>query len=125
MQRKNKFITTQLKSKYQCNLNFHMPMGSRLGERDWRVTALHDLDLATEDLNCNNNLILFRHIWKNLASYMRRHSVNENPTVNKSYTYTYTKAVYIDSLNQYHNHINNHIGKPCICLFLLQFGKVR
>ena len=46
-----------------------------LGERDWKVTALLDLDSAAEGLNCNKISILFRQIWKNLASYMRRHSV--------------------------------------------------
>ena len=56
-------------------------------ERDRRVTALLDLDLAAEDLNCNLSFYSIRHIWKNLALYMRHHSVNENPTDNKSYTY--------------------------------------
>ena len=96
MQWKHKIITTQLKS--NSNINKASTRQQVRRERDRRVTALLDLDLAAEYLNCNNNLILFRHIWKNLASYMRRYSVNENPTVNKSYTYTYTKAVYIDNL---------------------------
>ena len=54
MQWKNKFITTQLKSKYQWDLNFHMPM-LKLGERERvrRVTVPLDLDPTAEDLNCN------------------------------------------------------------------------
>ena len=35
-----------------------MPM-LKLGERDWRVTALLDLDLATEDLNYNLSFLYY------------------------------------------------------------------
>ena len=66
-----------------------------LGERDWRVTAPLDLDSAAEGLNCNKISILFRRIWKNLASYMRRHSVMKTQQPN-SHIHIYT--VHIDSL---------------------------
>ena len=87
-------------------------------ERDRRGMALLDLDLAAEDLNCILISILFWHIWKMLASYMRRHSVNENPTDNKSYTYLYMKTVHIDSLNNIILWSISHIGKyHAYCFF--------
>ena len=69
-------------------------------------TALHDLDLAAEDLNCKIILFYSDISGKILASYMRRHSVCENPTDNQSYTYTYIKNSLYRWFDQYHNHIN-------------------
>ena len=51
MQRKHKLITTQLKS--NSNINKASTCQRVRRERDRRVTALLDLDLAAEDLNCN------------------------------------------------------------------------
>ena len=83
-------------------------------ERDMRVTALLDLASAAEGLNCKKISILFRQIWKNLASYMRRHSVVKTQQIT-SHIHIYT--VHIDSLINIIKSIIISV-KSCICLFL-------
>ena len=65
---------------------------SMLGERDWKVTAPLDLDSAAEGLNCKIFLYYSDRSGKNLASYMRRHSVVKTQQITSHihiYTYIY------------------------------------
>ena len=80
------------------------------GERDRRFTVFaRPWSCCYWGLILQINLsILFRQIWKILASYMRRHSVNENPTkIGFIYIHIW-KQFQINHLN-YHNSIS-HIG---------------
>ena len=75
-----------------------MPM-LKLGERDWRVTALLDLDLVAEDLNCNLSFLYYPTNLEKFGELYETPLSDENPTNCNSYIrlyiYTYTQFISI------------------------------